>query len=387
MFRRGLFWGSVLSVAYVYAAFPLMLALRALVRPRPVLAGEVTPSVTLLIAAYNEEAVIGDKIENSLALDYPRDRLAVVVVSDGSSDTTDNIASRYAAEGVRLLALPRSGKAAALNQALPSIGGDIVVFSDANSTFERHAIRHLVAPFADASVGGVAGNQVYVAGSSGTGERWYWSFDRWLKQMESRAGSTIAATGAIYAIRRSLFRPIPPGVNDDFVTSTRVIEAGYRLVFASQAIAYEEVAPSIRMEFQRKVRLMSRALRSEMAVRNLLNPARFGFYAVQLASHKTLRRFTFVPLGIMAGVSPLLWRYGSIYRAATVAQAVSYALAAMGLLGRPRRLAGSRVTSLPAYVVMANTAAAFAAWNVVRGRRIDRWEKTAGPPPTKTLAE
>lgn len=375
MIRRALFWAASLTIGYTYLGYPIVLLLRAWLWPKRRRPGEACPSVSFLVAAYNEEDHITAKIDNTLALDYPRDRLEIVVVSDGSTDRTNELVARYAERDVRLLALPRSGKAEALNQAVAHVRGDVLVFSDANSIYDRQTVRRLVAAFVDPEIGGVAGNQRYLRGNSGSGERWYWNADRWLKQMESSAGNTIAATGAIYAIRRSLFRPISAGVNDDFVTSTGVIQQGYRLIFAPDAVAWEPVSPSIRAEFQRKVRLMSRALRSELTMRGLLNPFRYGFYAVQLASHKTLRRLLFIPLGVIALVSPLLWRHGSVYRLATVAQAVGYGAGILDLAAGSRSWARHRLLALPGYFILGNSAAAVAAWNLVRGRRIDRWER------------
>src|SRR5690606_37094206 len=239
------FWGSVALLAYTYVLFPAILFVRGLLWRKPYRAEDITPSVSMIIAAYNEAASIGEKLENVLTLDYPRDCLEVIVASDGSTDDTESIVARYADRGVKLLALPRQGKAGALNTAVASARGEVLVFSDANSAYAPDAIRQLVRPFADPDVGGVAGNQVYLsqkrgadgAAQTGDGERTYWGFDRLLKQIQSEAGNTISATGAIYAIRRSLFPGVPEGVTDDFATSTAVIAQGYRLVFAPGAQA------------------------------------------------------------------------------------------------------------------------------------------------------
>ena len=269
---------------------------------------------------------IAAKLDNILSMDYPRDRLEVVIASDGSTDGTDAIVERYKEHGVKLLSLPRVGKAAALNAAVNASNGEILVFSDANSMYKTDAIRELVRPFADPKVGGVAGNQIYKTeisgGSSGDGERAYWNFDRMLKQFQGKSGNTLAATGAIYAIRRPLFRPIPDGVSDDFVTSTGVIVQGYRLVFAPDAIAYEPVAATNQVEFGRKVRVIIRGWRAFIFMRELLNPFRYGFYAIQLFSHKILRYLVVFPLLMLFLVSPFLWKAGFIYQMATIAQVV-----------------------------------------------------------------
>ncbi|HLB49838.1 MAG TPA: glycosyltransferase family 2 protein [Anaerolineales bacterium] len=373
-----LWWSAAALVLYTYLLFPALVFLRGLLGRRPYKPGEITPRLSLIIAAHNEANTIGAKLDNILSLDYPHERLEVVVASDGSTDNTEAIVSRYARQGIKSLSLPRQGKAPALNAAVAASTGEILVFSDANSMYAPDALRALTRPFADPEVGGVAGDQRYLSGRradlGSEGERRYWDFDRKLKQFQSRAGSAISATGAIYAIRRSLFRPVPAGVTDDFVTSTQVIAQGHRLVFAPEAVAYEPVAKSSQVEFGRKVRVITRGLRAVLVMRQLLNPFRYGFYAIQLLSHKVLRRLVVFPLLALLLVSPFLWRDGLIYQLALLAQLTFYGSALIGLgLGRAR-LGWSKFFTLPFFFCMVNTAAFVATWNVVRGRTIDRWE-------------
>jgi cellulose synthase/poly-beta-1,6-N-acetylglucosamine synthase-like glycosyltransferase len=381
--RRVLFWASVSIVFATYLLFPLVVLARALLRARPHAAGDVSPRVSMVISARNEAATIGTKLENVLSLDYPADRFEVVIASDGSEDGTDEIVEQYADRRVRLLSLPRQGKAAALNAAVESAKCEILVFSDANSLYARGALTALVRPFADPLVGGVAGDQRYTADGAGdaisSGEQRYWNFDRILKMAESRAGNVISATGAIYAVRRSLFRPVPDGVTDDFFTSTGVIAQGYRLVFAPDAVAFEPVAGSAELEFGRKVRVITRGLRGVLVRRELLDPRRHGFYAAQLLAHKLLRRLMVFPLSVAGATSPLLWRRGRVYRLAVTLQATVYGLGATGLLLARRPVGRHKALALPAFFCFVNIAALKASWNVVRGRRIDRWEPKRGP--------
>lgn len=437
------FWVSVATVAWTYVGFPLVVVLRGAFRPRPFSAADIEPSVSVIIAARNEEASIGARLDNLAALDYPGDRLEVVVASDGSEDRTeaivrawvgvddrgmtpdgpgggtgdtDVVASAAGAAGladalaggaddlaggaeaatggprrciaVTLVPLPRVGKAAALNAAVAASRGEVLVFTDANSRFDPGAVRALVRPLADPDVGGVAGDQRYLPvgrdGPDAGGERSYWALDRLVKSAESRGGSVVSATGAIYAIRRSLFRTVPDGVTDDFAVSTAVVEAGFRLVFADDAVAWERLSGSDRQEFGRKVRIMTRGLRGVAVRRALLDPRRHGFYAVQLASHKLLRRLMAVPLAVIGLAAPLLWGSGILYRLAALAQAAFYALAVAGIAASGTRLGRSRVLALPAFLCLVNAASLRAAWNVASGRRIDRWEPTrsvaVGPP-------
>ncbi|MCI0395964.1 MAG: glycosyltransferase family 2 protein [Chloroflexi bacterium] len=373
-----LFWLALGLILYTYVVFPLLIFWRGLLAARPYHQAPAIPRASVIIAAYNEADSIRAKLENILSLDYPAERLEVIVASDGSRDGTNDIVRQYAGRGVKLLPLPRQGKAAALNAAVAIATGDILVFSDANSMYAHQALRFLVQPFADPRVGGVAGNQRYLSHtgstSAGEGEKSYWGFDRQLKRFQSRAGNVISATGAIYAIRRELFLPVPEGVTDDFVTSTRVIAQGYRLVFAPEAVAYEPVAGTRGREFGRKVRVITRGLRAVLFMGQLLNPFRYGFYALQLFSHKLLRRLVVFPLLLLLVTSPLLWSYGLFYQLVTLAQLGFYGLAAAGMLLEGTRLGRVKFFSLPFYFCLVNLACLLAVWNVLQGRRIVLWE-------------
>lgn len=376
-----LFWASVGLILYAYLLFPLLVVLRGLIWRKPYKSQltDPLPRVSIIIAAYNEEKEISTKLDNILSLDYPQDRLEVVIASDGSTDRTNVIVQSYEGRGIKLLPLPRLGKAGALNAAVSASTGEILVFSDANSMYRPDALQELVRPFADATVGGVAGNQCYVkkkeASSVGAGERSYWDFDRILKQFESSAGNTISATGAIYAIRRSLFQPVMEGVTDDFYTSTGVIAQGSRLVFAPEAVAYESVAGTSSTEFGRKVRVITRGLRGVfIARRQLLNPFRYGFYALQLFSHKALRRIIVYPLILLFLVNPFLWQAGLFYQLAMVGQLAFYSLGLLGWALDGTRLGRKKIFTLPYFFCLVNLAVLIATINIMRGQQIKRWE-------------
>ena len=372
-----LFWSSLTLIVYAYGVFPLLTFLRGALRRQPYKSADITPRVSLIIAAYNEAHSIGSKLENILSLNYPREQLEVIVASDGSSDGTDEIVRNYENQGIRLLSRPRQGKASALNAAVSVATGNILVFSDANSIYAPDAIQALVRPFADPQVGAVAGNQCYLKESkngTGVGERSYWRFDRKLKQAQSQAGNAISATGAIYAIRRSLFQTVPEGVTDDFVTSTRAIAQGYRLVFAPNAVAYEPVAKTSDVEFGRKVRVITRGLRAVLQMRELLNPFRYGFYALQLFSHKVLRRLVVFPLITLLIVTPLLWERGLFYQLATLAQVIFYGCGGLGMVLSKTRIGRLKILMLPFFFCMVNVASLLATLNVLRGHRITLWE-------------
>ncbi len=363
----------VAAISLPFVAYPLLLALRAHVSPVAIEAANIEPDIDLVIAAHDEAASIGQRIENALALDYPSDKLHVWIASDGSRDATVEIARHFESRGVRVLDLPRGGKAAALAAAVEASSSAIIALSDANSDWQKDALRALVRPFADLQVGGVAGDQRYAGKSDeAVGERGYWSFDRQLKRWQSRAGNAISATGAIYAIRRELFEPPPADATDDFMISTGVIARGQRLVFAESAIALEPPAEATGGEFRRKVRIITRGLRGVFYRRALLNPARTGLYALELAIHKLLRRLVWIPLVLLVSIAPFAWAAEAQLAWVAVAALAGVALGVTGLLWPS--LTRARIVAVAAYVVMVNAACARATLNALLGRRVARWE-------------
>ncbi len=373
-----LFWFCLLIIAYALVAFPLIVALRGWLFPKPANTSNETPQVSVIIAAYNEQEEIGQRIENLLASDYPHDSMEILIASDGSTDRTSKIVERFAQQNVRLLEFPRQGKGQTLNAAVPHAHGDILVFSDANTQFLAAAIRKLVRNFADPRVGGVAGNQKYLrdatASLTADGETTYWSLETMLKQLQSRGGSATSATGGIYAIRKSLFQTVPDDAMDDFMISTGVIAHGFRLLFEPEAISFEPVAVQSKVEFSRKVRVITQGLRSVLHRRALLNPFRYGFYALQLFSHKVLRRILVVPFLIVLFVSPFLWHLSVFYGFITALQLACLAAIVLGLIAHRWNLPHAKWLTLPYFVALVNVAAFVAIGNTLLGRRIKRWE-------------
>jgi cellulose synthase/poly-beta-1,6-N-acetylglucosamine synthase-like glycosyltransferase len=372
---RWLFWGSLGTLLYTYLGFPLITVLRGtlLKKSNKSGTGMDLPSVSLVIAAYNEADVIADKLKNALASDYPGSQLEIIVASDGSDDGTNEIVANFGEPRVRLLALERQGKNRAVNHAVQMASGAILVFTDADSMLDPDALRHLVEPFVDPEIGGVGGSYHYLRNSTGgEGERTYWSFDRWLKILQSKAGNITGTTGHIYAIRRSLFAPVPPGVTDDAYISREIIRQHYRLVYAPQAIARGPIADQAG-EVRRKVRVTTRGLKCVWEQRYLLNPRVYGFYAIQLFSHKVLRRLMAIPLLGLFFSAPLLWRQGLVYRLATIGQMAFHSAAALGYSMRDRRWGRLKFLSLPYHLDMVNLATLAGLGNLLRGVQFDVW--------------
>lgn len=349
-----LFLLSAGVLLYIYVGYPLLL--RALVwarGPRPVRRADIAPPLSLVISAHNEASVIGRKIENALALDYPRDALEIVVVSDASTDATDEIVSRYASRGVRLVhQSQRRGKTAGLNRVMPLLRGDIVVFSDANALYEPDALRKLARNFADPDVGCVTGEARYLPGGKAAaelGERAYWGYEIRVKRLETAVGSMVGGDGAIYAIRRSLWRDLPDDAINDFLNPLQIVTAGWRAVYEPEAICHEETAGGIATEYRRRVRIVSRSWRAIFQARHAINPLRVGMFAWKVVSHKVLRWFTgvFAATALASAVGLLL----TTLPAAAVAAALLALAAAVLLLSPVRRMA-----SLVAYFAVINVA-------------------------------
>jgi cellulose synthase/poly-beta-1,6-N-acetylglucosamine synthase-like glycosyltransferase len=370
------FWASLASVGYAYVGFPMVAVVRGLLRREERYDDAATPTVSVVIAAHNEGAVIASKLENVLALDYPRDRLGVVVASDGSTDET---AARVLAAGsdrVRLLDLPRRGKGPTLNDAVAASPGEILVFTDADVVTPPEAMRHLIAPFADPRVGAVAAEKRDRDHRDTGTARASWRARRTVRQMLSRGGSVSGAQGHLYALRRELYRPLPPEVIDDFAIPAQALLAGRRLVYAPGAVvsplpgAFATDAPRT-VQFRRRVRLTALWLRALWAVRELLNPLRHGFFAFQLLSHKLLRRLLFFPLIALVPASAALRHRDRFYGAAMVGQ-LAFHGAALLVAALPRRRGRAwRVLRAPYRFDVPHAAAAVAVARLTRGRGPD----------------
>jgi biofilm PGA synthesis N-glycosyltransferase PgaC len=372
-----IFWTSVGVILYVYAGYPLILSALAL-RTKPTARDENScPSVSLIIAAYNEEKVLREKLENCLALDYPTDRLEIVVASDGSTDGTNAIVESYAERGIILhKVIPRGGKTRALNMVIPKTRGEILVLSDANTMYRPDAIRKLVRHFADPVVGAVSGDVrlVDAADSHAHSEGLYYRYERWLQRLESRIGSIIGADGAMYAVARDCFRAPPDGIIvDDFVISMTVARLGFRVLYDPEAIATEQGTLTAREEFFRKVRIIAggiQALRFRVGIPSLRQPILMLGYL----SHKLLRWL--VPcLLLLTFLSSAALARESFYSLAFAAQILFYGTAVVygfDLFGcRKLRLSG-----IPYYFSLVNVAALLGVWKGLMGTQRVIWQRT-----------
>lgn len=374
------FWLSSALIVYTHVGYPLALA--ALVRIRgartrdlklPKLAlsqpGQL-PTVSLIVPAYDEEEVIAAKVHNALALDYPRDRLQVIVASDGSTDDT---AARARAAGAGLvLELPPGGKVAALNAAAEQAAGEILAFSDANSVWARDALRRLVAPFADPAVGYVCGQVRFLDPEGDNLEGAYWRYEMALRELESALAGVTAGNGAIYAVRRDAYVPLPPSGSHDLSFPFALAKRRLRSLYEPGARAEEKMVPTIEGEFARKRRMMV-GLWDIVVGEGMVSPRRYPpLYAFEIFSHRLLRY-----------LSPLLHLLALVANLFLLGQGWFYwltLLLQLGLLG-----AAALAPRLPLaplrfarYYVLTTASIAVGLWDRLRGGAGGRWEKAEG---------
>src|SRR5215218_165921 len=343
-----IFWTAVVAIGYTYAGYPLLLMFLSKLRGKPVRRREFTPPVTVIIAAYNEERDLARKLENTLALDYPKEKLEILVTSDCSTDRTDEIVRSFAARGVRLHRQEeRLGKTAAQNAAVEKANGEILLFSDATTHYADSSVSH--------------------------GTRSYWNYEFLLKKHESAITSLIGVCGCMYAVRKSAYVPLYHEACSDFLVATTMVRQGLRAVYEPDAVCVEEPNAKGSKELAVRVRIITQTLADLWRNRDVLNPFRKGFYAVQLLSHKVMRYLVPLFLIVVFVTSALLAWQSLFYAAIFIAQVAFYlAAAASALLVRVG--INSKLLALPQYFVITNLACLLALIKLMRGERYVRWE-------------
>jgi cellulose synthase/poly-beta-1,6-N-acetylglucosamine synthase-like glycosyltransferase len=336
------------------------------------------PSVTLLIAAHNEERWIRERIENALEMDYPRDKLEVLVASDGSRDATVEIVRRYAGQNVRVLDFRENrGKATVLNCGVPEARSSVVVFSDANTFFEPAALRRLVRWFADPAIGSVCGRLVLTDLRQGRNvDSVYWKYETFMKKCESRLGALLGANGAIYSLRKEDYVPISPDtlVDDFMIPLVARLKNGKAIVYDAEALAWEECPPEIRDEFRRRSRIGAGGFQAMLRLLALLSPAQ-GWVSFSFLSHKVLRWLCPFFLILALGAN-LLCLPAPAYVTLLMAQTAFYLLSLVGAV-LPGRGTISRLVRLPAMFTSMNLALLVGFWNWAFGEQRGVWQRTA----------
>ena len=371
-----LFWGLFLTIIYVYIGYPFLLLTLSLFKTKPMSKANTTPSVSLIITAYNEEEIIRSKIENSLSLDYPSDELEIIVASDHSTDKTDEIASEYAIAGVKLVRNSgQRGKEAAQNEAISHARGDILVFSDASIMIEAGALRKMVSNFNDENIGCVSSEDKIVSSDDTEhhGEGLYVKYEMFLRKLESRVNSLVGASGSLYAARRELCDHSLSGLSEDFFRVLSVARKGYRTIVEPEAFGIYKTVRSAKKEFQRKARTVMRGMSALSHAKDMLNPFRYRFLSIQLISHKLLRwSVPWLMIG-MAITNVFLINESLLYFMIFLAQMIFYALAIFGYLLQERRLRIG-VLKVPYFLCTVNLAILVAWWKYLSGERYANWE-------------
>jgi len=380
-----IFWASLGLTAYAYLGYPLLAWTWAWISKDPrgrrtgvleVRPPEEWPQVTLVIAAYKEESIILERLQNALMLDYPADRIEILVGVDGIEDLTADLVRSVDESRVRCLQYPvRRGKASVLNDSVPQARGDIVVFSDANTMMQPDAIKRLVRHFERKQVGGVCGKLVLVDPITGSNvDGMYWKFENFLKRCEGRMGALLGVNGAIYAIRKELYQPIPANtIIDDFLIGMRVHQQGMLLIYDPTAIAIEETPANINAEFHRRARIGAGAFQSLVWLRPLLNPLR-GKVAFAFWSHKVCRWFCPAFL-VTAMIANIILSSDPLYLRILLIHELFYVAAALGayfLHGRKQL----RLFRIPAMFVSMNAALAVGFWRWLSGIQGGTWKRT-----------
>jgi len=368
---RWAFWGAVALIAYTYVGYPLWLWMRCRLRPKPIHAGSIAPFVSVVMVVRNEESVLARKLENLLSLEYPSQQMEIVVVSDGSTDRTEEILREYA-KRPQLHAVMNQfsqGKASGLNDALNIAHGEIIIFTDVRQTIERAGLQVLVNNFADPEVGCVSGELMLgdpEDGEKNGGMGLYWRVEKVIRELESCSGSVVGATGAFYGVRREFLLPIPrETLLDDVYIPMQVVRAGSRVGFEPRARAWDVPDLGAEREFARKVRTLSgnyQLLQMQPWLLTRANPIRFEFI-----SHKLLRLA--IPFALLAALLACMFLSHPFYRAAFLLQLVFYAFSLLGMahlkIGPVTRVGDAAFT----FVVL-NTAAMVAFAKFVTGRKV-----------------
>lgn len=340
-----IYYISFFLLLYIYFGYPLLLFIISLFKKnKNNISDNYLPSVSMIIAAYNEEKVIADKIKNTLDLDYPKEKLEIIVFSDSSTDQTDDVAQKYEKDGVKLLRIEgRKGKTFCQNKAVKIAKGEIIVFSDANSFYQRDAIKKLVRNFGDERIGCVSGELQYTNNKNenveikGKGEGLYWKYEKMIKKLESRVSSLIGANGAIYAVRKTLYVALPDFAISDLVEPLQIFIKGFKIVYAPEAIALEIYDDTFQESYSRRVRIVTRTLNNIIGsseILELFNPIKYGWYSIQLISHKLLRWFTGLFMIILLLLNIILVNESWFFIILLILQLLFYSIALLGFLNQ-----------------------------------------------------
>lgn len=369
---------SIFLIAYSYVGYPILLTLLSYLFPRPIRSANITPRISLIITARNEEKSISAKLENALSLDYPRDKYEIIVASDASTDRTDEIVKSYSTKGVILHRENRHyGKTITQSRAVKHSTGEILIFSDATTIYEHSALRAIVRKFADSEVGCVAGQLTYLDPNSsavGKGCSSYWNYEKVIKHFESQLGSLIGVSGCLYAVRRSCHAHLSNDMIDDFVIASEIRMQGLRTVYEPNAIAFEQTNKEHRDEFTMRVRIIKQTLSALSRYRSLFSFQSNRSYSFQMISHKIMRYL--VPFFLISTFfsNLVLVSQHPVFELSFIAQSSLYALAILGWMLTKMGFRRLGPLAIPYYFLLVNTAVLVAILKSIAGERAIVWE-------------
>jgi cellulose synthase/poly-beta-1,6-N-acetylglucosamine synthase-like glycosyltransferase len=378
---RLIFFGSLFILFYIYFGYPVLVVLLSKIRPKQVNKGFYQPNVTILIAAYNEEENIRHTIENKLELNYPKEKMEIIVISDASTDKTDDIVKGFTNKGVMLIRQePRSGKTAALNLGVQRAAGEILVFSDSNSIYEQNALAFLVQNFNDPEIGYVTGKMIYTNPDGtviGDGCSAYMKYENYLRKLETKVGSIVGVDGGVDAVRKSLYQPMNPDQLPDFILPLRVIEHGYRVVYEPMAILREPTLQSSKDEYKMRVRVSLRALWALYDMKHLLNIKQYTVFSLELFSHKYLRYIAFIFLICLYFSNMALWNKHENFKILFSVQNFFYLTVFLSLI-LDKLGYNSKLFFIPYYFTLINLASAHAFMKFFIGHKQIIWTPRKG---------
>lgn len=375
-----LFFNLIMLALYIYLGYFLLVILLGKVMRKTVKKANIEPSVALLIAAYNEELSIAKKIENSLSLDYPKDKFKIIVVSDGSTDRTDDIVKSYAHRGVELIRVEgRVGKTEARNIAVKSVKEEIIIFSDATTRYKIDIVKKLVRNFADKAVGMVTGHLIYQDGDNtqmGLGQKLYWKYESLIKKSQTEMGTLTGSVGCVTAFRTGLYTPLPDNIIEDFTGPLMMVMKGFRVVYEEEAICFEETTTKSSKEWSMRVRVIRGGMTGLLFAKKILNPFQYPLASFQLISHKVLRWMVPLFMIFFATVTFQAVLADPEYQVAQlllILQILFYGSAVLAFILEKKGI-HLKITAIPFYFVVVNLAALVAMFKMLNHTLEATWE-------------
>lgn len=372
-----IFWLSIFLILFSYFGYPLILMILGLFKSKKIKKAEIRSSVTLLILVYNEEKIIRKKIENSLDLDYPKNKLEIIVASE-SDDKTNKIVKEYKDKGVKLFDYSgRKGKQYSIFRTIPKCSGEIIVFTDVNGIFKKDAIKKLVRNFNDPYIGCVSGELKYVNSeekTAGESEGLYWRYEVFIKRLESKIQSVLGANGSIYAIRKKLYSPLSEYRGDDFELPIRVAQQGYGVVWEPEAVSFEETSKTIKEEFKRKTRIVGWVWTSTLILLKDSFKKRQFLLVFQLISHKILRWLVGLFLALIFSINFFLLDK-SLYLGLLVVQITFYSLGIWGYFKEKKGEKSNKLINVMYYFCAINLAVVLGIFKSILGKQKPTWQK------------